>query len=801
MISRFARPVLRFGVLIALVLFISLPGASSPPESPKIQEALARLLVGDPSAPETIRVVVEALRGDHIRALKQHITEVGGRVELSIGRKIQAQLPLQAVESLAARAEVEFIRLPFTPLVRQGSIVSEGLEITEADRWHAAGLKGQGVKVAILDAGFLGYERLLGRELPPKEKVIVRSFRADGDIECRECDRDAQVHGLAVAEIVHDMAPGATLYLVNFNTDIEMEAAVKWLISEGVDVINTSFSFLTTSCPYEGTGFLDPIFEEARENGIFWAASAGNEGRQHWAGTFTDPDGDGLNNFFQDDESQTLRNLEQGDSVVAILWWDDPCRRAPNDYDLVLEDEEGEELERSFRAGPRGGWPLEVLAAEIPRKGNYELKLERTRGEKANRLSLVLLAQRPQYIVPEGSAGLTEPEMSRFVISVGATDLRNRLEEFSSQGPAPDGRIKPEIVAPNGVSVSRRTFGQFFGTSASSPHVAGAGALVKSAFPGFGPVEVWEFLKERAEDLGTPGPDGRYGYGLLTLGPVPAQPQQPPIAPSDLLATAVVPTQVELSWRDNSEDEEGFIIERRLEAEQEFAEIARVGADLTRYLDTTVQAGTAYCYRVRAFNAAGISDPSNEACVTTPAENRPPIADAGPDQTVFVGDLVQLDGSRSSDPDGDPLSFRWTMLERPEGSTAEIQEPTSPIATLVPDLPGVYLIELKVEDGRGGVATDTVTITAEERPVGELVAVKFIRIEFLPPEAWERRLGEGCVIYRNISEAPASVRLALVDGSVVEYEIPPGNEVIVCGDVAHIDARARPKAAMSLSEH
>jgi len=764
-------------------------------ESPKIQEALARLLAGETAIGAAqqpfegfIRVVIEAAESDQLVSLKRAILDLGGRVEVSIGVKIQALLPRRAVQLLAAQPEVALIRLPFTPVAAQGGIVSEGVEITEADRWHAAGFKGQGVKVAVLDAGFRGYERLLGRELPPAEKVITRSFRADGDIECRRCDRDEQVHGLAVAEIVHDMAPEATLYLVNFNTDVEFEAAVAWLISEGVDVVNTSFGFLTTSCPYEGTGFLDPVFEEARENGIFWAASAGNEGRQHWAGTFTDPDGDGLNNFFQDDESQTLRNLKQGEMVVAILWWDDPCRRAPNDYDLVLTDRGGSELERSFRAGPRGGWPLEMLVAEIPRDGTYELKLERTRGGKDNRLSLVILYQRPEHIIPEGSAGLREPEMSRFVISVGATDLRNRLEDFSSQGPAPDGRLKPEIVAPN--RVSNRTFRPFGGTSASSPHVAGAAALVKSAFPAFGPVEIWEFLKERAEDLGVPGPDGRYGYGLLTLGPAPTV--GPPAAPSGLQARAVGPRQIDLNWQDNSDNEDGFIIERR--EEQEFAEIARVGADITQYMDTTVQPATAYCYRVRAFNAAGVSGPSNEACATTLEENRPPIADAGPDQTVFVGDLVRLDGTNSSDPDGDPLSFRWTLLERPQTSTAKIRNPTSPIATLVPDFPGVYVIELTVDDGRGGVDTDTVRITAEERPARELVAIRFIRIEFLPPQAWERRLEEGCVVYRNISEAPAIVRLVLPDGSIIEYEIPPGNEVIVCGDVAYIDARARPKA-------
>lgn len=793
---------------VSFVALIALETALAD-ENTKIHEALIRprdpavvtsqysRVLDRPIGP-MIRVVVETRNSDDVSYVLKSIEALDGRVEIYVGTKVQAQIPRDALKPLASMPEVLYIRPPLSPIVSQGSIISEGQAITGADLWHEAGFKGQGVKVAILDSGFLGYQRLLGRELPPEEKVITRSFRADGDIECRECDNTSQRHGLAVAEIVHDMAPEATLYLVNFNTDVEMEAAVQWLIEEGVDVINTSFGFLTTGCPYEGTGFLEPIFEEARESGIFWAASAGNDGKQHWAGTFEDPDGDNVHNFLSEDESQTLRNLEEGDRIVAFLWWDDPCRRTPNDYDLVLEDEEGNEIERSFRAGPRNSWPLEALIADIPKDGTYELKIERTRGNKANRLSLLLSSgARPQYIVPEGSAGLTEPEMSRFVISVGATDLRNRLEPFSSQGPTPDGRIKPDLVAPDGV-ITRTFRPTFSGTSASSPHVAGAAALVKSAFPNFGPDEIQAFLEERAEDLGPPGKDGQFGAGLLTLGPPPTEQPQPPAAPSALVAIAVGPTQIDLSWQDHSEDEEGFIVERRLGTQGAFEEVARTEPDVTTFSDTTVAPETTYCYQVRAFNAAGTSEPSNEACVTTPAENRPPIADAGPDQTVFVGDVVQLDGSRSSDPDGDPLSFHWAFVVKPQTSATKLSDPSSPTPTFVADFPGVYVIELTVDDGRGGTAKDTVTVTAKERPPvrGQLIALKFIRIEFSPVAAWERSLEQGCVVYRNVSEKLAMVRLALPDGSVVKYEIPLDGEVIVCGDVAHIDARIRPKATV-----
>src|SRR5580765_1078385 len=64
------------------------------------------------------------------------------------------------------------------------------------DRWHAAGLRGQGVKVAVIDSGFRGYRSFLGSALP--RNVLARGFRTDGDLEAR----DSQ-HGILCSEIIH----------------------------------------------------------------------------------------------------------------------------------------------------------------------------------------------------------------------------------------------------------------------------------------------------------------------------------------------------------------------------------------------------------------------------------------------------------------------------------------------------------------------------------------------------------------------------------------------------------------------
>lgn len=92
--------------------------------------------------------------------------------------------------------------------------------------------------------------------------------------------------------------------------------------------------------------------------------------------------------------------------------------------------------------------------------------------------------------------------------------------------------------------------------------------------------------------------------------------------------------------------------------------------------------------------------------------NTPPVANAGPDQDVQTGSLVTLDGSASTDPDGDTLTYHWTITSRPDGSGAGLSDSTAVSPTFTPDLDGAYVISLVVNDGTVDSDPDTVTITA-----------------------------------------------------------------------------------------
>lgn len=766
-------------------------------EHDKISEILAHEMLsvgGNSSSQDLVQVVIEAADISYVAELITLIKSLNGTIEFTVTNKIQAWIPSFAVRSFADRTDTTFVRQPFTAFFDQSEVIGEGVDIVGANAWHEAGLKGEGIKIAIVDSGFMGYRNFLGNELPDESKVVARSFRADGDIECRSCARTSQIHGLAVAEIVHDLAPDATLYLINFNTDIELEVAVDFLIEEGVSAVNTSFGIFNTSCPYQGIGFSDPVFENARDNGIFWAASAGNDAQQHWAGTFVDPDDNGMLNFDGDDESHTLFGLGAEELVRVFVWWDDPCTRPPNEYDLVAFDSEGEEVARSFRVGPRNSWPVEALIFNAPENGNYEVMIEKTGGDDFNKFSILFLDQDPEYIVAAGTSGLTEPELSQFVVSVAATTLNNQIEPFSSRGPSPDGRIKPDISAPDGVQVSRQTFGTFFGTSASSPHVAAAAGLVKFAFPEFDVSQITDYFNTHAEDLGAVGKDPIFGIGLLNMGPAPFVLVQAPAAPTDLDGIPLGGSQIDLTWQDNSDDEDGFILERRLESEESFLEIIRLDPNTTTFSDSGLESLTTYCYQVSSFDSDATSVPSNEACVMTLEPNDPPEADAGPDQTVDVGDSVQLDGTNSSDPDGDEITFNWELVQSPEGSSTSLDDPLIGNASFVADLAGLYELQLTVTDSGGLSSSDLVQVTANAQETGgnvtgELVVLKFLRLEFSDAAQWDRAISSGCVLYTNLAEELAAMQVTLADSSSRQFDVPPGNQVIVCGDVVHVDTR------------
>src|SRR5713226_7160593 len=138
--------------------------------------------------------------------------------------------------------------LPFPSRERAKHLAELGV-----DHWHKQGVRGQKIKIALLDSGFRGYKAFLGKALP--EHVATRSFRADGNLEAR----DSQ-HGILCAEVLHAVAPDAELLFANWDSDRpdEFLAAVRWARIQGARVLSCSLIMPGWS-DGEGSG---PVHEE-----------------------------------------------------------------------------------------------------------------------------------------------------------------------------------------------------------------------------------------------------------------------------------------------------------------------------------------------------------------------------------------------------------------------------------------------------------------------------------------------------------------------------------------------------------
>lgn len=414
---------------------------------------------------------------------------------------------------------------PVTRVPPAGSTVSEGVHATGADGWQAAGITGKGVRVGIIDAGFINYARALGGAT-----VTARSFRADDLIEDTPATADT-VHGTACAEIVHEMAPDAELYLAATDTPGSFLAAMQWLIGPAhVSIITTSLGFYG-DYPTDGSSELARAVDMAKAAGVFVVKSAGNFADKHYGATFADADGDGFHDFPGGKTKNGMAVKMTGDPFEIFLNWDDWQRPHVN-YDLYLYNSAGQEAARSDTDQARTGKrPVEHIMGTLP-AGAYTLKIKKVDPRDPDLpLQLIVRGGQAAQITPDGS--ITVPGDARGAVAVAAINVRTeRVEPFSSRGPTLDGRTKPDLGAPDGVANGAYAsvgVGTFLGTSAAAPHVGGAAALYKQIMPDATPEAILAFLARRA---GMPQGVNTTGSGRLDLGAPPGVAANPAPAPS-----------------------------------------------------------------------------------------------------------------------------------------------------------------------------------------------------------------------------------------------------------------------------
>ena len=481
--------------------------------SAALQAARAR---GLETASSKVRVVVETSGN----AAAAAIAARGGSVEAKAGSLIEALVPPASLNSLAGSSGIDYVRAPyaFSLLATQ----SEGVAASDASEWHTAGATGTAAKVAIIDGGF---GNLAARQSAGELPASVTTVDYCGSMGAPES------HGTAVAEIVHEMAPDAALTLICVDSEVDLANAASYAKTNGIGIVNHSVGWYNTSRG-DGSGAAgtpDAIVADARANGILWVNAAGNSAQEHWSGAFTDANADGLHEFTASDVGNSIV-LFPNEEVCGFLKWDS-WPTTNQDFDVYL----GRDADVTIVAGSA----IEQTGAQTPTEAfcytnpgptqSFSFLIDRYSGASAPRLDLfVTIGDALQYRTPAGS--VVEPATSPHAVAVGAVCWSNSvLEPYSALGPTIDGRIKPDITGPSAVSsgiygsFSACGTSGFTGTSSSSPHVAGAAALLKGMFPLATTAELHAWLEDDALDLGALGKDSLTGSGKLQL------PTSPPL--------------------------------------------------------------------------------------------------------------------------------------------------------------------------------------------------------------------------------------------------------------------------------
>jgi subtilisin family serine protease len=449
--------------------------------APSAAQIATEQALGIWAGPYHVRLMLEAEQLPQLPA--------GVVVEASRSGLHQLRVPRDQVETVAKLPGVQRLR---PPLPHHPALFSEGLTPGNFWQWHASNWTGSGVKIAIIDTGFTDWRDLQSQgELP--SFVSIRNFRADGQFETSE-------HGSAVAEIVYDTAPGADIHLYAFDTEIELASAANYARSQGIDIIVHSVSWFNTG-PGNGTGVIADIVRTATASGILWVNSAGNQAQRHYGGFFIL--GDNGRHLFAPGDDRNDVFASANETICGFLSWDS-WPTTSDDYDLWLY--RGNQWVAKSDGVQNGTQPpTEAFCYTTPVTDTYSFRITRYSGQARN-LTLHTLAHNLEHNTVTGS--IVQPADASETFSVGAIffdpQYNYPLEPFSSQGPTSDGRLKPDLVAYDGIST--RTYGDsnwlpfegggsgFFGTSAAAPHVAGAAAVVMQRYPDWNDSQVRGFL-------------------------------------------------------------------------------------------------------------------------------------------------------------------------------------------------------------------------------------------------------------------------------------------------------------------
>lgn len=500
---------------------------------------------------------------------------------------VAGYLPVEQIANAASLASLRSLSTAHRPVRNTGAVTSQGDVALRADIARSMhSVDGTGVTVAVMSDTYdqattgtltTAADDIDSGDLPPGNPVVPGGdFEGCGPPPFGSPCTD---EGRAMLQIIHDLAPGASLlFHTALNNEVRFASGIGDLVAAGAHIIVDDLAY-----PSEPM-FMDGIIAQAVNNasaaGVSYFSAAGNAARRSWEGGFEDsgevlcieiiPDGicdpifelvGPMHDFDPGPGVDTVQQISipVNDSVLIGLQWEDPFGNVQTgdgpmrDHDLALLSPDGLVFHEIAGAdNVLNGSPTEVLVyTNISGQTDFGIAITYDTTDSIDPPSDFL--KTVIYV----SSGVTINEFqtnSSTVVGHANADGANTtgaafwedtpefgqspplLEPFSSAGGTPilfdtSGdplgfpvvRDKPDFTGADGVSNTffgapdgdGDGFPDFFGTSAAVPHAAAVAALMLEADPGLSPANVNAILRSSAVDMGAAGFDFESGYGLV----------------------------------------------------------------------------------------------------------------------------------------------------------------------------------------------------------------------------------------------------------------------------------------------
>ncbi len=434
------------------------------------------------------------------------------------------------LETLAALPMVIYIDPMFTPLIRTSAITTRGDSVLQADQVRAIfGLSGAGVRVGVISDGVDSLTSAQNKGELPLDCANLPSI-SDSCVHVAPALAGVGNEGIAMLEIIHDLAPEAILGFASGRSGVSgFIAAIDYLEQDfQADVIVDDIGYLSE--PFFENGDIGTRAQAAVDAGVVYVSAAGNDAQKHYQATLDIPANcppdttlQCLHRFAPTDTSQSFR-LARGASLTAVFQWDNRFGSAVDDLDIYLLNNSGAILAQSAADQLISQVPIEIVSYTNNTTSIQEVDVVidayALRSGSIPQIELLFIApSSPEYLVSADSI-YGHPGMPG-VLAIGAVPASTPtlIQAFSSQGPVtishpvPEARAKPDLVATDCVATSTLGFTTFCGTSAAAPHVAALAALFIEQEPQASPQRIHALFQQSAVDLGGSSFDSIYGAG------------------------------------------------------------------------------------------------------------------------------------------------------------------------------------------------------------------------------------------------------------------------------------------------